>query len=125
MKCPNCGYKISSNDELCTSCGVKLSTAFAQRWSMKTSTPSHQQSHHTASYDNIYATLAIIFALVGNALIGIILGIIGYQKAKDYYLKGKTTSILAITLGIIWTLICWIYRLELYNYLINIIQTVS
>ena len=100
MKCPNCRNEISLNDEKCSSCGTKYSTAFAKQYSVKPTIapPTPKQK---SSYDNVYATLGLIFSLIGSPIIGIILGIIGCNKSEEHCGKGKTASILAIIIGII------------------------
>ena len=149
MKCPKCGNEVLSTDSHCSSCGVHLATAFQQKaaTAKPKATPTGKVcpkcghpvkstdiacgycTHYlgsrpisTTAHENVYATLALIFAIFGSTIIGFILGMIGLSRAHENYGDGRGKSIAAIIISIVGTIFLFI---ALKNSIIDLINTLS
>ena len=97
--CPKCGSQVSNTNEFCPNCGNRIQ--YLQR-------PGYRQQE-----SNGLAIAGFILAFF-FPLVGLILSIIGYSKAKEMNNSGKGLALAGIILSSIFmglVLIIWIIKI--------------
>lgn len=122
MFCPNCGKKLPDDANFCGVCGYRITNAgdhsFAESEKSNRQQhpygqkpygqysngqrPNRQQPNGQNSYKqqtNVLAILGFVFSFFG--IVGLILSILGYNKAKKLSGKGKGLAIAGIIISIV------------------------
>ena len=86
--CIFCGEKIEEDSEFCPNCGAKQERI----------TVTNEEINASGEETNTIAILAIVFAFVFT-IVGLILGIIGMNKAKQMKGKGFGLSLAAVIIS--------------------------
>lgn len=109
MFCKNCGHELNDNAIICPNCGVP--------------TDKMQQTASAAPVEqkkpNGFAITALVLGLVGlvggnyafliPGIIGLVFGIIGMVKSKQYSARGLAIAALVVSIvGLVIWLIIWI-----------------
>lgn len=82
MYCKHCGKELLDNTQYCPYCGTKQERAVEVTKVKGPDAPSEEKKADGASASKILAILGIILGVTCFGVVGLVLSIIGYTKAK-------------------------------------------